>query len=173
LSKVTFIAPELKRLAVSRSSVLALFRFAERRPLRGIASLVDWRLYGHLSRLVIDGFLSGEEGESLLMPLSNRLHHQYLLVLGLGDRERFGEAVFVRAVERMFRAAQGLGLRDLSVSLPGRVEETCGNVEAIEWFLACYEEHGHGQLVEVIEPAGAQKAMAPFVERWRLRQLVP
>jgi hypothetical protein len=173
LSKLSFISPELKRLGGNRASLMALFRFAERRPLQGIASLVDWRLYGHLSRLVIDGFLSGEEGESLLMPLGNRLPHQVLLVFGLGEREGFGEAAFIEAVERMFRATRGLGLRDITVALPGRIEDACDNAEAMEWFLGCYEEHGHGQLVEIIEPVGAQKAMAPVVERWRLRQLVP
>jgi hypothetical protein len=143
------------------------------KPLRGIASLVDWRLYGHLSKLIIHGFLKGEAEESLLMPLGRLLPQQYLLVFGLGERAEFCRESFLENAQRTFETVHKLGHRDVVLTLPGRVEEACSSSESIEWFLSCYEEHGDGQNIQIVEPTGSQKAMLPLVERWRLKQLVP
>jgi hypothetical protein len=150
-----------------------LYRFAEMKPLRGMASLVDWRLYGHLSKLVINGFLTGEAEESLLMPLGRLLPQQYLLVFGLGERAEFSKESFLKGAKRTFETIRKLGHRDVVLALPGRVEEACTASDSIAWFLSCYEEHGDAQNIQIIEPTGSQKAMLPLVERWRLRQLVP
>ncbi|MCP4680660.1 MAG: hypothetical protein GY854_35290 [Deltaproteobacteria bacterium] len=173
MKSISFIAPELKRLEGVPATILVVFRFAEMRPLRGISSLVDWRLCGHLSRLVIDGFLTGAVEESLLMPLGGRLPQEYLLVLGIGERERFNEEAFHLGMKRMFKTIRGLNRVDIVVALPGRPEGACETTDAVDWFLSSFREHGCEQDIRILETTGAQKTMAPAVERWRLRQLVP
>lgn len=173
MGKISFIQPDLKCLEDLPEATLVLFRFAEMEPLSGIVSLVDWRLYGHLSNLIINGFLSGDREETLLMPLGRHLPQEYLLLFGLGERSLFGEREFLREARRAFDAVRGLNREHMVLALPGRVEGECDTAEAIEWFLSCYEEHGGGQDIHIIEPVGAQKAMTPVVERWRLKQLVP
>jgi virulence-associated protein VagC len=133
--------------------VLALFRFKEMRPLAGISSLVDWRLHGHLSRLIIDGFFKGDAEESLLIPLGRRLPQEYLLVVGLGDRAGFTEKSFDSCLKKLFDTARGVNRSEIAVALPGRPERECDTL--------------------LIEPVEAQKVIIPVVERWRLRQLVP
>jgi hypothetical protein len=173
VSSITFITPELRRLENVSARVLVLYRFAELKPLRGMASLVDWRLYGHLSKLVINRFLTGDAEESLLMPLGRLLPQQYLLIFGLGERAAFTRESFEKDAKRTFETIHKLGHRDLVLALPGRVEDVCSASDAIAWFLACYEEFGDAQNIQIIEPTGSQKAMLPLVERWRLKQLVP
>ena len=95
------------------------------KPLQGMASHVDWRLYGHLSKLVINGFLKGEAEESLLMPLGRLLPQQYLLVIGLGERAGFTKTSFFSSTKRTFETIHKLGHRDMVLTLPGRVEEAC------------------------------------------------
>ena len=136
-------------------------------------SLVDWRLYGHLSKRIIRNFLPGDQSESLLMPLGRLLPQQYLVVLGLGERAEFDKAVFFNSMQRTFKTIHKLDHRDLVLALPGRTEKACRSRESIEWFLSCYEEYGNAQNVQIIEPTSSQKAMLPVLERWRLKQLVP
>ena len=60
------------------------FRFC--RPLKGQAGMVDWRLNGSLSELILKDRFDGKRGEALLMPLNGRLPAKELLVLGLGNQ---------------------------------------------------------------------------------------
>ena len=173
MGDIGFITPDLKRLQkLRRGGALALFRFAELRPLAGVNSLVDWRLLGRLSRLVIDGFLSGAPGESLLFPLGGRLPQDNLLFLGLGDRERFGEHVFRRAVSRLFDQLDKLEDEpgNLVLSLPGRAEGVCDPAAAIDWFLPLTDQRAEGRRITLIEPTDAQKVMVPVTERWRVKR---
>lgn len=171
MGEIGFITPELRRLeGLPRGGALGLFRFAELRPLAGVTGLVDWRLWGRLSRLVIDGFVTGEPDESLLFPLGGRLPQDQLLLLGLGPRERFGEHAFRRAVRRLFEQLDKLGQGAATLALPGRIERACEPTEAIDWFLPLAERLGHDRRIVLIEPSEAQKAMSPIVERWSLKR---
>lgn len=173
MNNVTFIAPDLNRLEGSRANALALFCFEEKRPFRGITSLVDWRLLGHLSMLSIEGFLTGGQDETLLVPLGNRLPQDHLMVFGLGERAGFSEDSFSRAITRMFETATRMKCGNLALSLPGRAEGVAGATDAIGWFMDRYQEAGDDREMLIIEPSAAQKEMIPVVERWRLKRLVP
>lgn len=171
---VTFIPPKLDRLDEQRGGLLVIFRFEERRPLVGVEGLIDWRLHGHLSRLIIDGFLSGNTDESLLVPLERRLPHDNLVVFGLGSTEGFCKERFTEALERMFRSMDKLDASaSLTISLPGRAYNACNSADAIKWFLPVHDSLGRQRDITIIEPAMAQKAMLPAVERWRLKNSVP
>lgn len=62
---------------------LATF-FEDVRPLRGSTSLIDWRLNGRLSELILKGRLSGQFQEALIMPSQGRLSTKDILLFGLG-----------------------------------------------------------------------------------------
>jgi hypothetical protein len=174
VSTIGFLAPKLRRLEQCPATVLGAFLFEERGPLRGLLSLVDWRLHGHLSRLIIDGFASGAVGETLLVPLERRLSQRDLLIVGLGGVPRALEAdEFCAALEQLFASVVGLGHESLALCLPGRPEELVETVQALEWLLEAHEPRKAHLRLHVCEPTPVQKAMQPLVERWRLRQLVP
>ena len=173
MGEITFITPELRRVEHAGGKLIGLFRFGELRPLVGVTGLVDWRLHGRLSRLVIDGFLDGGAEESLLVPLGGRLPQEHLLLLGLGPRDGFDRARFVTALERLFDAADKLLDGRLVLALPGRAEQLCEPAAATEWLLEIVGRRERERDMVLVEPAAAQKEMLPVLERWRLKQMVP
>ncbi len=58
--------------------------FEDIRPLRGSTSLIDWRLNGRLSDLILQGRISGHFSELLIMPGQGRLAAKDILLIGLG-----------------------------------------------------------------------------------------
>ncbi len=74
---------------------LALTTFFEDvRPLKGSTSLIDWRLNGRLSDLIIQSKISGHFAESLMMPANGRLAAQDILLFGLGKATELTEKKF-------------------------------------------------------------------------------
>lgn len=172
MGDIAFSNPDLKRLEARAEEAIGLFAFSEKRPLAGINGLLDWRLLGRISRLMIEGFLRFDEKEQLLFPLGGRMPQRYLVLIGLGPRAGFDRRRFGEALARLFEALDDLGCEHAALSLPGRVEDLCEPAEAIEWFLEAIEDAGDRNLA-IIEPSGAQAAMAPVVERWRLKKSLP
>jgi hypothetical protein len=81
----------------------------EERPLRGDAGIVDWRLAGHISKLVASGFCSGDFGEATLIPADARFAAGRVLVFGVGPLR----ALHGRGLERALTLAGAklLGIR--------------------------------------------------------------
>lgn len=69
---------------------LATF-FEDVRPLKGSTSLIDWRLNGRLSDLILQGRISGHFQESLIMPAQGRLSTKDIFLFGLGDSKQVDE----------------------------------------------------------------------------------
>jgi len=67
--------------------------WADVRPLRGAAGLLDWRLNGRLSRLLREGRLEGVIGEKLLF-FTTRVPWRRVLTIGLGATTSFSEDAF-------------------------------------------------------------------------------
>lgn len=69
---------------------LATF-FEDVRPLKGSTSLIDWRLNGRLSDLILQGKISGHFSESLIMPSQGRLSAREIFLFGLGRSKELTE----------------------------------------------------------------------------------
>ena len=113
-------APSLPQIDELSQDTLVLAHFADERPLRGIGGLVDWRLNGSLSRLILDGRITGAWGEQLLYPQRGRLAVRKVVYFGLGDRTKFGSTRFKEITNRMLRTLMRLGCWSFATSLPGR-----------------------------------------------------
>jgi hypothetical protein len=93
---------------------VAAFVGAER-PLAGLASLVDWRLAGAVTRAILAGTVTPEHGEALLLPTGGRLHASRVFVFGVDDPSPRTAALAVRhACEALRRA----GSRAVALALP-------------------------------------------------------
>jgi len=106
--------------------------FADERPPRGVAALLDWRLSGRLSALCISGYLTGEADELMLLPGRPRLPFDKLLMVGLGPRALFDEEAYRRALGRVFGALVGLQVRRVAIDLPGRHAAVVPPARALE-----------------------------------------
>jgi hypothetical protein len=87
----------------------------EERPLSGLPSLVDWRLAGAVSRAILDGTVTPEHGEALLLPATGRLGAGRVMLFGLPDPSPRSGSLSVRhACEALRRA----GSRSVGLALP-------------------------------------------------------
>src|SRR5215510_10836977 len=106
-----FVARDLRRLDEMSAEVALCGIYRDERPLSGLAGLLDWRLAGRLSRLAKQGFLLGEVGELLAVPVRPRLPFDKILVAGLGPRGAFGDSTFRKVLERTIGALAGLHVK--------------------------------------------------------------
>ena len=106
-------ADPIDRLAVDTACVSF---HADERPLRDAAGLVDWRLCGQLSRLILQGTLTGQFGEKLLVHPGGRLVASRLLVLGAGRKASFHFPQLDQMLRDAFEAL--LRMRVASAAMP-------------------------------------------------------
>jgi hypothetical protein len=100
------------------------------RPPRGIAGFMDWHLCGFLSRLILDGRLSGASGETTLIASQGRLLAPRLLLLGCGARDApFDAEAGAAHAERAARVAGGLRISSVAIEVP--VSDTRAGLRAL------------------------------------------
>ncbi len=165
---VRFVPLDLARVDALRYEAVALPFFEDERPLRGAAGLCDWRLCGRLSRLLLGGRVTGALGEVTLVPARPRLPFDKLLLFGSGPRETFDATVFAAVTARIYDVVEGLRLRNLALSLPGRNHDRVTPGEAIRWFLEASSRSKIEELI-VLDDADAHKVMQPVVDAERRR----
>ncbi len=148
---------------VERGITLVSGLFVDERPPHGLLGLVDWRTSGHLSRLCLDGRLTGVEGERVLLPGRPRLPVERIVVLGLGFRSSFDEARYQNALETLVDVLVGLRPRRAVIELPGRHAGLVEPVPALTQLFAAIEAHPEPFEVEslvVVDDRSAQKLWA-------------
>lgn len=117
---LTAHTPTLPRIDELSYDTLVLTHFTDERPLRGLGGLIDWRLNGSLSRMLLSDNLSGAWGEQMLYPQGDRLPFKWVLLFGLGDRGKFGSTRFKEISNRMLRTLMRLQCSSFATALPGR-----------------------------------------------------
>lgn len=165
--ELRFVAPDLRAIDGLRCEAIALPFFEDERPLRGAAGLIDWRLCGRLSRLLVRGQVRGGQGERVLVPARPRLTCDKLFLFGLGPRARFDETTFVAAIADVLDTLEGVRARTAMLALPGRSLELVTPERALELFLAATRDRTEHDELTLIEPPDAQRAMMPVLERAR------
>jgi hypothetical protein len=153
-----FFARDLRRLDEASAEVVVCGIYRDERPLAGLAGLLDWRLAGRLSRLAKQGFLLGEVGELLVVPVRPRLPFDKILVAGLGPRSAFGDATFKSVLERTIEALSGLHVKKAVVELPGRGDDAISPERAAEILLDLIGDDERDALTLVEDP-GAQQSI--------------
>lgn len=120
MDSVRFLLPNVHALDEARAELCACSVFADERPFRGVAGLLDWRLAGALSVLAKQGFVTGRGGEVLMIPGRPRLPFDKVILFGLGPRGEFGEDGYRAWVDVLARTLGGLNVRRAVVEIAGR-----------------------------------------------------
>lgn len=166
---VRFTSPELAALDTLDAEVLVASVYEDVRPPRGVAGLCDWRLGGRIARLMRTGFITGREGEVVMIPGKPQMSIDKLLLVGVGPRSQMGrprvEAFVGLAVDRLTR----LRARAAVVELPGRSDGLVPPLEAIDVVVAQTQEVPDLDLWTVVEAPEGRAAMEVYLsERRRL-----
>jgi hypothetical protein len=169
---IHFALPDLASLDQLKTEVLCLPIFEDERPLRGTPGLVDWRLCGRVSELLVRGRMTGTSGEAVLMSARPRLMAERLMWVGAGASQDFAESGFRLLIRDMMERLLGMRLRSASLVLPGRARELFAPAQAIEWFLEASQPFmEHLDELTLLDSEDAQRVMSPLVERARRRAL--
>jgi len=129
---------ELDRLA---GETLAVGLFAEDRPPRGLAGLVDWRLNGLLSDWLVDGRFTPGGDAPLLFAGSPRLGIGRLLVVPLGRRADCGPSQVPRICERFADLLARAGTARIAAEVPAVAAPEVTAEDAVEAWLAALAVH--------------------------------
>ena len=166
-----FLPPELRRLDDASAELCACSLWADERPMRGLAGLLDWRMGGRLSALLKSGFLSGQRGEALLVPGKPHVPFEKVLVVGLGTRSAFDDAGFRETVRHIASALEKLRVRRAVVELPGRGAGEVDPEKAITMTLECVGDSPDHDAWWLVEAPAAQKRIEQRAaeERRRVR----
>lgn len=98
--------------------VLAVPMFEDQRPLDGPVAVVDWRLDGALTRMVIGGELSGRNGESLALQSNAKFTAPWILVAGCGRWRSLDRESYMMLIGRLLKLAAKAGMSELALCLP-------------------------------------------------------
>lgn len=162
-----FVPRALRYLDEVSAEVIACGIYRDERPLVGLAGLVDWRLAGRLSRLAKHGFLLGEIGELLAMPVRPRLPFDKLLVAGLGRRSEFDEQTFRKVLGRTLDGLEGLHVKKAVLELPGRGDDAIAADRAAEILLDLIGDDERDALTFVEDPGDQPRFEKRAQERRR------
>lgn len=100
------------------TEVLALFFFQDERPLKGAAGLVDWKMNGALSSLIIKEISSGVSGESTLVLPGKRINSQKILLFGLGDSKNYSTDVLKETTVQLVEQLLKIDCHDFCIAVP-------------------------------------------------------
>jgi hypothetical protein len=166
---VRFVAPDWENLDALRSEAILTPFFSDERPLAGVLGLIDWRMCGFVSRMVVRGHVRGERGEQVLVPLKPRFTVDKLFLFGLGPESDFDDAVMRDTTERMFDVLAQAQVRATAIVLPGRNTQRVPAADAMETFVRVVATRSSQDEVVLLEPLEAHKDMAPILQRERRR----
>ncbi len=170
--ELRFILPALRRLDLAATEVLVASLTENERPVRGLAGLLDWRMNGRISSLLVNGFATGQLGEVLLIPGKPRLPFDKVILFGLGHTSAYGDRTYRAVVEKILSTLEGLKARSAVVELPGRHLGTIRPEEAANVLLELATNRGDHDLWTLVESAESQQLIAQQVilERKRVRR---
>ena len=168
--ELRFIGPELGELDRVGAEVLVASAFRDERPPRGVAGLYDWRSAGRLSRLMQQGFATGELGEVLMIPGKPSLPFDKVIFFGAGSSAEFDDVTFEGLVARILSTMEGLRTRSVVAQLPGRHLELIGAERAADILLDGAADKPEHDVWTLVESASAQRAIADHVLKKRRRR---
>jgi len=105
----------LKADSLPGESVVALY-FADQKPLDGPAALLDWRLDGQLTQMLVDGEIQGRAGEHVMFQNNGKLKADWVLFVGGGKWYGLCEETHASLVKHMLSVAGQAGFKDVSLA---------------------------------------------------------
>lgn len=168
---VRFVLPELERLDAIRSDALVIAFFSDEMPTKGAFGLVDWRLCGLISRMVVRKRINGSWGETVLLPAYPRLGMDKLILVGLGESGSFHSGLLTEATGHILLTLCRVAARTSAMVLPGRGIECVDPVQAVEALIQVAGQYPDLDEVVVVDSTPAQQAMKPVLDRERRKAL--
>lgn len=114
------------------TNLLILPFFRDCVPLKGNLGLVDWRLNGFLSGLMMNGRIKQEEFEKILVPPFERIPADRVLLVCMGLKEDFSPSMMNDFTYGLLETAYKISYSSFAVSFPAEMDEVKNLREVIE-----------------------------------------
>ena len=101
---------------IDGEAVAALF-FEDERPILGPAALLDWRLNGLLTSLLLQGKARGRAGEHVLVRNNGKLAADWILFIGGGSRENLGREAIEGLLRHFLHTCRDAGFHRVTLCL--------------------------------------------------------
>lgn len=128
---------------------LATF-FEDVRPLKGSTGLIDWRLNGKISQLILSGKISGHFAESIIMPAQGRLATDEIFLFGLGTRGQLNESQLEDGFNKMIDKLTLLKSNDFVLSLGDFAQDFMGWRSQLRCFMGALSQKLGKREVQVV-----------------------
>lgn len=175
--RIQFVKPDLHALDQIRAEALVVCLFQDERPPRGLAGLLDWRLCGRLSDMLIAQRVSGTAGEAVLFPSYGRLPFGRVCAFGLGAASDFTSSRAREVSGQIATSLHKLRVGSFATALPGSPRAAIAPRVRLELLLEELtrvfgaDDAGAGVDAYVIEPSEHHRELAEVVSvatrRWR------
>lgn len=164
--KIQFVRPDLHQIDRVAAETFVVSLFEDDRPPRGVSGLVDWRLCGRLSSLLVGGHLQGQFREAVLFPGYGRLPTGRVCAYGLGKSSDFTPARAREACWYIADSLHKLRVTSFIAALPGSPASPVPVRARMELFLEeLTRVFGPEEVMEVfiVEPQDAHRDLAEVV----------
>jgi len=98
--------------------ILLVPLFTDQRPLDGPAAVVDWRLDGAVTQLILDAEISGKDGECFGMQTNAKFAAPHLILVGGGRWQALEQGRYQAVIDRLLRVAEQAGAGEVALCLP-------------------------------------------------------
>jgi hypothetical protein len=98
-------------------SVVASLYFEDVRPLRGAAALLDWRLSGRLTDMLLAKEVSGQAGEHVLVGNNGKLAADWILFVGGGSWRDLDVVRYRKVLRQLLQVCSNAGFSLVSIGL--------------------------------------------------------
>lgn len=96
-------------------AVVTLY-FSDQRPLEGPAAVIDWRLDGLITKMLLQGSIRGRAGEHVLIQGNHKILADWALFIGGGKWKGLGAETHQTLIHHMLRVLQKAGFDDVSLA---------------------------------------------------------
>lgn len=165
--ELRFVQPDLRRLDLLVSDVMAVPISSVHRPPQGCAGLLDYRLAGRISHIIQSGALRGEIGDKVFVSGRPKLPFDKILLYGIGDLENWSPLLYAGLVDQLLSSLSELGVRRAVVELPGRAQDLITPEIATEILLERTGNHPLFDTWTLIDSAKAQRDVTHLLQRDR------
>ncbi len=112
----SLVNPALSADSLPGEAVVALY-FMDQLPLVGPAALLDWRMDGQLTRMLLDGQVKGKAGEHVVLENNGKLKADWVLFVGGGKWQGLCAETYASLVKHMVEVARQAGFKNTSLCL--------------------------------------------------------
>ena len=116
---------DLRRVDTLNFDAIVLPVFQEKAQLLGVAGLIDWRLCGRLSRLLIEEQFEGRKEEVILLSYASKIGQKNLFLYGLGPSQNLSPDISRTQFTRMLDVLSKSGAKSAAVATVSHQEIEC------------------------------------------------